>query len=63
MGWSGIDELLQMVAQELSGTLETARWDASAVPSTVAEAITTGDLNQVLSRLQPGYADLLAVRR
>lgn len=54
----GVEEFLARAADALGTTEETARWDASAVLSTVAEAVTGGELNQVLTQLQPGYAAL-----
>ena len=40
----------------LGTTVETARRDVSAVLTTVAEAVTGRELNQVLTQLQPAYA-------
>lgn len=54
----GVEEFLTRAASELDATAETAKWDTSAVLTTVAEAITGGELNQVLTQLQPGYAEL-----
>lgn len=54
----GVEEFLSRAASELDATAETAKWDASAVLTTVAEAITGGELNQVLTQLQPAYAEL-----
>lgn len=54
----GVEEFLARAASELDATTETAKWDVSAVLTTVAEAITGGELNQVLTQLQPGYAEL-----
>lgn len=54
----GEEEFLRRVAEQLGASPETARWDASAVLTTVAEAVTGGQLNQVLSRLPSGYAEL-----
>jgi uncharacterized protein (DUF2267 family) len=34
------------------------RWDASAVLSRLADAISSGELNQLLSQLPSGYATL-----
>jgi hypothetical protein len=42
----------------LGASEEAASWDASAVLSTLGEAVTGGELNQVLTQLQPGYAPL-----
>lgn len=54
----GVEEFLRRVAERLPATNETARWDASAVLSTVADAVSGGQLNQVLSQLPSGYAEL-----
>ena len=54
----GVEEFLRRVARELSATEETARWDASAVLTTLAEAVSGGELNQVLTQLPAGYAPL-----
>lgn len=54
----GEAEFLRRLASELGATEETARWDASAVLTTVAEAVTGGQLNQILTRLPSGYAEL-----
>jgi len=47
---------VRRAAVELTATEETARWDASAVLSTVAEAVSGGQLNQILSQLPSEYA-------
>ena len=52
----GLDEFVSRVATELETTPEIAKWDASAVLTTVAESVTGGQLNQVLSVLPSGYA-------
>ncbi len=52
----GIRQFLRLLAVELAATEETARWDASAVLSTVAEAVSGGQLNQILSQLPSEYA-------
>lgn len=55
----GLERFLEKVAARLSShSVETARWDASAVLSTLAEGIDGGELNQVLSQLPSGYAPL-----
>lgn len=54
----GEEEFLRRLAEMVGATTETARWDASAVLTTVAEAVTGGQLNQLLSRLPSGYAVL-----
>lgn len=54
----GVEEFLARIAARLDGSPQTAEWDASAVLCTTAEAITGGQLNQILTQLQPGYAAL-----
>jgi uncharacterized protein (DUF2267 family) len=54
----GEQEFLRRLSEQLDATEETARWDASAVLSTVAEAVTGGQLNQLLTQLPSGYAEL-----
>lgn len=54
----GVEEFLRRAAERLDATSETALWDASAVLSTVADAVSGGELNNVLSQLQAGYAEL-----
>ena len=54
----GVEEFLRRVARELSATEETAQWDASAVLTTLAEAVSGGELNQILTQLPAGYAPL-----
>lgn len=55
---SGIHEFLLRLAGDLNATEETARWDASAVLTTLGEAITGGQLNQILSQLPAEFAAL-----
>lgn len=57
-GSFGVDEFCRRVAQRVGGHLRTAEWDASAVLSTVAEAVPGGELNQLLSQLPSGYATM-----
>jgi uncharacterized protein (DUF2267 family) len=54
----GVEEFRRRIAAALNGSAETANWDASAVLCTVTEVITGGQLNQILSQLQPAYAPL-----
>jgi uncharacterized protein (DUF2267 family) len=54
----GVDEFCRRVADRVGGHTRTAEWDASAVLSTVADAVPGGELNQLLSELPPGYANL-----
>jgi uncharacterized protein (DUF2267 family) len=57
-GSFGVDEFCRRVAARVGGHPRTAEWDASAVLSTVAEAVSGGQLNQLLSQLPSGYATL-----
>ncbi|MFJ8075072.1 DUF2267 domain-containing protein [Streptomyces sp. NPDC096176] len=54
----GIQEFYRRVAQRTGARPRTAEWDAGAVLSTVADAVTGGELNQILSQLPSGYAVL-----
>lgn len=54
----GVEEFLRRLAHQLPATEETARWDASAVLTTLAEAVSGGELNQILTQLPAGYAPL-----
>ena len=54
----GVEEFLSRVASTLGTSPEVAKWDASAVLTTVGEAVTGGPLNQVLSQLPSSYAEL-----
>jgi uncharacterized protein (DUF2267 family) len=54
----GVDEFVRRLADRMSTTQEAARWDASAVLTTVAEAVSGGEVNQVLTQLQSGYAEV-----
>ena len=55
---SGVEEFLRQVAERIGARPGTAEWDASAVLSTIAEAISGGQLSHLLSLLPPGYAPL-----
>lgn len=57
-GSFGVEEFLERLTTELPATKETARWDASAVLTTLAQSVSGGQLNQILTQLQPGYAEL-----
>ena len=57
-GSVGVEDFVALVAEKLDTSKETARSDASAVLTTLAESISGGQLNQVLSQLQSGYAEL-----
>lgn len=54
----GVQEFIARAAQVLGSSEEAALRDVSAVLTTVAEAISGGQLNQVLTQLQPAYAEL-----
>ena len=54
----GVEEFCARVAERTGGHPQTAEWDASAVLSTVADAVSGGELNQVLTQLPSGYATL-----
>jgi uncharacterized protein (DUF2267 family) len=54
----GVEEFLRQVAERIGARPGTAEWDASAVLSTLAEAVSGGQLNQLLSQLPSGYAPL-----
>ena len=55
---AGVDEFLRRLASDLHATEETARWDASAVLTTLADAITSEQLTQTLSQLPTEFAVL-----
>lgn len=54
----GVQEFCRRVAERTGGYSRTAQWDASAVLSTVADAVSPGELNQIISQLPSGYAVL-----
>lgn len=54
----GIEEFHRRVAERTGALPRTAQWDASAVLTTVADAISGGELNQVISQLPSSYAVL-----
>ncbi|MGK5741110.1 DUF2267 domain-containing protein [Micromonospora sp. URMC 103] len=53
-----VQEFLQRIAAGTGATTRTAEWDAGAVLSTVADAITEGELNDLMTQLPSGYAAL-----
>jgi uncharacterized protein (DUF2267 family) len=53
-----LEWFLTQVADELAESPEAARQAAEAVLSTVADAISDRQLDQILAQLPPGYADL-----
>lgn len=57
-GSFGIDEFYRRVAERIGARPRTAEWDASAVLTALADAVSGGELNQVLSQLPSGYAVL-----
>ncbi|MGV9223709.1 DUF2267 domain-containing protein [Streptomyces albogriseolus] len=54
----GIEEFHRRVAERTGARPRTAQWDASAVLTTVADAVTGGELNQIISQLPSSYAVL-----
>ncbi|MFY1632041.1 DUF2267 domain-containing protein [Solwaraspora sp. WMMB335] len=54
----GVGEFLAQVAAPTGASEQTAYWDAGAVLSTVAEAVSGGELNDILTQLPSGYAEL-----
>lgn len=54
----GVEEFCQRVAERTGARPRTAEWDASAVLSTLADSVSGGELNQLLSQLPTGYAPL-----
>jgi uncharacterized protein (DUF2267 family) len=55
---SGVEEFLRQVAERIGARPGTAEWDASAVLSTLADAVSGRQLNQLLSLLPTGYAPM-----
>jgi uncharacterized protein (DUF2267 family) len=54
----GVRRFLGLIAEQVVATEQNARRDASAVLTTVAEAVNTGRLRRVLEALPSGYAEL-----
>ncbi|MEU5725350.1 MULTISPECIES: DUF2267 domain-containing protein [unclassified Micromonospora] len=54
----GVAEFLQRISDGTGATERTAEWDASAVLTTIADAVSGGELNDVLTQLPSGYATL-----
>lgn len=52
----GIEEFHRRVAERIGARPRTAEWDASAVLTTVADTVSGGELNQILSQLPSSYA-------
>jgi uncharacterized protein (DUF2267 family) len=53
-----VHEFLRRIAEVTGASQRTAQWDASAVLSTVADAVSGGEVNDVLTQLPSGYAVL-----
>ena len=58
----GIHEFVERVARRQHESPEEARRYATAVLTTLAEAVTPGELNQLISQLPSGYAELFGHR-
>ncbi|ELS50901.1 DUF2267 domain-containing protein [Streptomyces viridochromogenes] len=54
----GCEEFLRRVAQHTGARPRTAEWDAGAVLSTVADAVSGGQVDHLLSQLPTEYAEL-----
>ncbi|WP_433701047.1 DUF2267 domain-containing protein [Nocardiopsis sp. CA-288880] len=54
----GTEEFCRRVAERTGSREDTARHDAGAVLTAVAENVSGGELNQLLSHLPSGYAPL-----
>ncbi|UNT00065.1 DUF2267 domain-containing protein [Streptomyces tubbatahanensis] len=54
----GVARFCERVAAQTGARPRTAEWDASAVLSTLADAVSGGELNQLISQLPSGYAAL-----
>ncbi|CAL9617260.1 DUF2267 domain-containing protein [Streptomyces albus] len=54
----GVSQFCERVAEQTGARPRTAEWDASAVLSTLADAVSGGELNQLISQLPSGYATL-----
>ncbi|MEU0967040.1 DUF2267 domain-containing protein [Streptomyces sp. NPDC005917] len=54
----GIHEFYRRVAQRTGNGPGSAERDAGAVLTTIADAVTGGELNQIISQLPSGYAAL-----
>lgn len=53
----GVHEFLDRVAEREDTTTEEARQQATAVLTTVADAVSPGEVNQLISQLPSGYAE------
>ncbi|WP_225829888.1 DUF2267 domain-containing protein [Streptomyces sp. NK08204] len=54
----GREEFLRRVADRTGARPRTAEWDAGAVLSTVADAVSDGQVDDLLSQLPADYAEL-----
>ncbi|MER6572283.1 DUF2267 domain-containing protein [Streptomyces sp. NPDC001093] len=54
----GIEEFYRRVAERIGARPHTAEWDASAALTTVADTVSGGELNQIISQLPSSYAVL-----
>lgn len=54
----GIEEFYRRVAERTGARPRTAQWDAGAVLTTLAGALSGGELNQIISQLPSAYAVL-----
>ncbi|MFI9582696.1 DUF2267 domain-containing protein [Streptomyces sp. NPDC052236] len=54
----GVEQFYRRIAERTGAHDRTAQWDASAVLSTLADAVSPGELNQIISQLPSGYAVL-----
>jgi uncharacterized protein (DUF2267 family) len=52
----GPEQFIDHLSSVTGENRESAKWDASAVLTTLAEAVTGGQLNQILSELPSGFA-------
>ncbi|MER6146077.1 DUF2267 domain-containing protein [Streptomyces sparsogenes] len=52
----GIEEFYRRVAERIGARARTAEWDASAVLTTVADTVSGGELNHIISQLPSSYA-------
>jgi uncharacterized protein (DUF2267 family) len=54
----GVEEFRHRVADRVGARTHTAQWDASAVLTTLADAVSGGEVNHLISQLPSGYAAL-----
>ncbi|WP_326686411.1 MULTISPECIES: DUF2267 domain-containing protein [unclassified Streptomyces] len=54
----GVEEFRHRVADRVGARPHTTQWDASAVLTTLADAVSGGEVNQIISQLPSGYAAL-----